>query len=314
MSEKPTYARPMEWLNYHHLLYFWVVAREGSVVRASRELRLAHPTISGQIKQLEESLGQRLFSRKGRRLVLTEEGRIAFRYADEIFSMGQGFLDAMKGRTGSQPLRLVVGIADVLPKSVVSRLLEPAFHLAQPVEVICREGGSVESFVGGLADLELDLVLADAPLAPGVPVRAFNHLLGQCGTTFFAARALGPRLRQGFPRSLHAAPFLMPGPRSVLRRSLDQWLRASELRPRVVAEIDDSALAKVLGAEGIGVFVGPSVIEENVCARFRVQAVGRVDSIRQQFFAISVERRLKHPATIAICNVAREEFFPGPPR
>ncbi len=201
----------MEWLNYHHLLYFWVVAKRGSIVRASEELRLAHPTISGQIHRLEDALGEKLFARRGRNLALTESGRVAFRYADEIFSLGREFVDTLKGRASGKPLRLVVGAADVLPPSLVRRFLEPAFRLGQPVQVICRADKSVQEFLAELALHSVDVVIADGPAGSGIPVRAFSHPLGECGTTFFAAPKLAAKLRRRFPRSLDAAPFLLPG-------------------------------------------------------------------------------------------------------
>jgi LysR family transcriptional activator of nhaA len=221
----------MEWLNYHHLLYFWVVAKEGSIVRASEELRLAHPTISGQIHRLEEVLGEKLFTRRGRHLVLTEAGRVAFRYADEIFSLGREFVDTLKGRASGRPLRLVVGVADVLPPSLVRRFLEPAFRLGQAVRVICRADKSVEEFIAELALHRVDVVIADGPAGPGIPIRAFSHLLGECGTTFFAAAKLAASTRRKFPRSLDGTPFLLPGAPSAVRRALNSttahWQRTS---------------------------------------------------------------------------------------
>ena len=299
----------MEWLNYHHLLYFWVVAKEGSLARASQELRLAHPTISGQIHRLEEALGEQLFTRQGRNLVLTEVGRVAFRYADEIFSLGREFLDTVKGRASGQPLRLVVGVSDVLPKAMVHRMLEPAFRLAERVRVICREDRSTEAFLGELAVHAVDVVLADAPAGPGTAVRAFNHLLGESGTTFFAAPQLARSCRQRFPRSLDGVPFLLPGGNSMLRRLLEQWFTAQDIRPQVVGELDDPALAQVFGEAGRGVFAVPSVVEEDVRQRYKVQLVGRAEALQQRFYAISVERKISHPAVIAICEEARRHLF-----
>ena len=299
----------MEWLNYHHLLYFWVVAKEGSLSRASQELRLAHPTISGQIHRLEEALGEQLFTRQGRNLVLTEVGRVAFRYADEIFSLGREFLDTVKGRASGQPLRLVVGVSDVLPKAMVHRMLEPAFRLAEPVRVICREDCSTEAFLSELAVHAVDVVLADAPAGPGTAVRAFNHLLGESGTTFLAAPQLAKSCRRRFPRSLDGVPFLLPGGNSMLRRLLEQWFTAQDIRPQVVGELDDPALAQVFGEAGRGVFAVPSVVEEDVRQRYKVQLVGRAEALQQRFYAISVERKISHPAVIAICEEARRHLF-----
>ncbi len=299
----------MEWLNYHHLQYFWVVARQGSIVRASEELHLAHPTISGQIHKLEEVLGEKLFARRGRNLVLTEAGRVAFRYADEIFSLGREFVDTLRGRATGRPLRLVVGVADVLPASLVRRFLEPAFRLGQPVRVICRADKSVDEFVAELALHRVDVVLADGPAASGIPVRTFSHRLGECGTSFFAARKLAPSLKRRFPRSLDNVPFLLPGAPSTVRRSLEQWLISHDVRPMVVAEFDDSALAKSFGVEGMGVFATPTVIESEVLQQSGVRVIGRSEEVRHQFYALSVERKIKHPAVVAICKSARADIF-----
>jgi LysR family transcriptional regulator, transcriptional activator of nhaA len=299
----------MEWLNYHHLLYFWVVARKGSIVRASEELRLAHPTISGQIRRLEESLGEKLFRRTGRRLELTEAGGVALRYADEIFTLGREFVDTVKGRASGRPLRLVVGVADVLPPSLVRRFLEPAFRLGNSIRIVCRADKSVEEFLAEMALHRVDVVIADGPAGPAIPVRAFNHLLGECGTSFFAAPKLAATIRRRFPRSLHAAPFLLPGAPSAVRRALEQWFDTQAIVPAVVAECDDSALGKDFGEDGMGVFAAPSVIEKEVLGRYRVRLVGRSEEVRQQFYAISVERKIKHPAVVAICEAARQSIF-----
>ena len=299
----------MEWLNYHHLLYFWVVAKEGSIVRASQELHLAHPTISGQIHRLEDVLGEKLFSRRGRNLVLTEAGRVAFRYADEIFSLGREFVDTLKGRASGRPLRLVVGIADVLPPSLVRRFLEPAFKLGHPVRVVCRADKSTEDFIAELALHRVDVVLSDGPAGAGIPVRAFSHLLGDCGTTFFAAPKLAARLRRKFPSSLDGAPFLLPGAPSAVRRALEQWFDSEEVRPTIVAEVDDSALAKDFGKAGMGVFAAPTVIEAEVRQQYGVRVIGRAEGVRQNFYAISVERKIKHPAVLAIREAARQDIF-----
>jgi LysR family transcriptional activator of nhaA len=299
----------MEWLNYHHLLYFWVVAKAGSLARASRELHLAHPTLSGQIHRLEEALGTKLFTRQGRNLVLTEAGHVAFRYADEIFSLGREFLDTVKGRASGRPLRLVVGVSNVLPKSMVYRMLEPIFHLTEPVRVLCREDRSTEAFLGELAMHAVDVVLADAPVGPGTAVRAFNHLLGVSGTTFFAAPQLAESCGQGFPHSLDGMPFLLPAGSAMLRRTLEQWFAAQDIRPQVVGELEDAALVKVLGEAGLGIFAAPSVDEEEVLQRYQVQRVGCVEALQQRFYAISAERRIRHPAVIAICEAARRDIF-----
>jgi LysR family transcriptional regulator, transcriptional activator of nhaA len=298
----------MEWLNYHHLLYFWVVAKQGSIARAGRELHLAHPTISGQIHRLEEVLGEKLLTRKGRSLVLTEAGRVAFRYAEEIFSLGQEFVDTLQGR-GGKSIRLVVGISDSLAKSIVHRILEPAFRLPEQIRIVCREDRSTQAFMGDLAVHEVDVVLADAPAPADSAVRAFSHPLGECGCVFFATAAQARSLKRGFPRSLDGTPFLLPGSGSTLRRTLEEWFDALGIRPKVVAELDDAALANVLGEAGLGVFASPDVVETEILRRYQVQRIGRVEDLRQRFYAISVERKIKNPAVIAICEIARKHIF-----
>jgi LysR family transcriptional regulator, transcriptional activator of nhaA len=299
----------MEWLNYHHLQYFWMVAKHGSITRASAELRLAHPTISGQIRRLEEVLGEKLFARSGRNLVLTDRGRIAFRYADEIFSLGQELQDSIKGRSTGQPLRLVVGVSDVIAKSMVHRMLEPAFQLRDKVRIICKEARSADAFLGELAVHAVDVVLADAPAGPGTPVRTFSHPLGECGSSFFAAPQLAKASRRGFPRSLDGAQVLLPSADSTFRRALDEWFQSRDIRPEIIAELDDLALASVLGERGLGLLAAPDVIEKELRQRYGLQRVGRAKDIRQRFYAISVERKIKNPAVVAICEVARTKIF-----
>ena len=299
----------MDWLNYHHLLYFWVVAKEGGITQASKVLRLAHPTISGQIHRLEDVLGEKLFARKGRTLVLTDTGRVVFRYADEIFSLGQELVDTVKGRSTGQPIRLVVGVSDVLAKSIVHRILEPAFRLEEKVRVVCRENRSTEGFLGDLAVSSIDVILSDAPAPPSTPVKTFSHPLGECGTSLFAAPKLARRCKPGFPRSLDGLPMLLPRGDSAFRRALDEWFAARSIRPQVIAELDDLALASVFGEAGLGIFAAPDVIESEIRARYKVQLVGRVRALRQRFYAISGERKLRHPGVVAICEVARKHIF-----
>lgn len=298
----------VEQLNYHHLRYFWVVAKEGSIARASEQLHLAHPTISAQIHRLEDALGEKLFARRGRHLVLTDFGRVALRYAEEIFALGREFVDAANGRQGRRPARFVVGVLDSLAKSIVHRVLEPAFRLESRPRVITREGRSAEAFMGDLATQAVDLVLADAP-AGEVPVRVFSHPLGECGTSFFAAPALARKCASSFPHSLDDAPFLMPSSNSAFRRSLEDWFEAHKVRPRVVADLEDLALAQVVGEAGLGLFAEPDVVEDEIRRRYKVRLVGRAKELRQRFYAISLERKIKHPAVLAICAGARKDVF-----
>jgi LysR family transcriptional activator of nhaA len=293
----------MEWINYHHLLYFWAVAREGGLVQAGRLLRLSHPTLSAQIHALEDRLGEPLFERIGRRLVLTEVGRVVFRYADEIFALGREMLDAVRGRSTARA-RFDVGIVDVVPKLVVRRLLEPALALAPPVRLVCHES-THERLLADLAVHALDIVISDAPVPTGSPVRAYNHLLGETGITFFGTRALAAQARRGFPRSLDGLPVLLPLENLTLRRALNAWFDRHDVRPRVVGEFEDSALLKVFGADGAGLFPAPTVVEDEVRAQYRVSVAGRTDDVRERYYAISLEPRLKNPAVVAMVRPFR---------
>lgn len=295
-------------MNYHHLLYFWTVAREGGLVAAGKTLRLSHPTLSAQIRTLEEQLGEKLFTKVGRKLQLTDTGKVAYRYADEIFSLGREMVDAVKGRNVGRPLRLEVGIADVVPKLVVRRLLQPALELPEPVQLVCFEG-SFERLLADLALHTLDIVIADAPVPPGSPVRAFSHLLGETGISFFGSKALATAHRRAFPESLDGAPFLLPLEHLTLRRALNQWFAKHRVVPRVVAEFEDSALLKAFGADGLGVFTAPTAVEDEVISQYGAHLVGRTTEVKERFYAISVERRQRHPAVPAIFEAARDELF-----
>lgn len=298
----------MEWLNYHHLFYFWTAAKEGGVVKAGKKLNLAQPTISGQIKSLEEALGEQLFERQGRGRALTETGRLVYRYADEIFSLGRELMDTLQHRPTGQPLRLNVGVTDVLPKLIAYHLLEPAYHLEETVRITCHEG-KVDQLISDMALYNLDIILSDAPISPANRVRAYNHLLGECGVSFVAIQPLADRLRPDFPRSLDQAPFLLPTNNTTLRRSLDQWFEAQNIYPDIVAELEDSALMKAFGQSGKGVLPLPDIIDREAAAVYGLQLIGHVASIREQFYAISPERRLKHPAVVAIAESARHTLF-----
>lgn len=299
----------MATLNYHHLLHFWVVAREGGVAAAGRRLRLSQSTLSTQLRQLEEQLELELFDRSRRRLTLSAAGRTAFRYADEIFGLGRELVDALHEPHG-RPQRLAIGVTDAVQKLIAYRLIEPALKLQGGLHVHCSED-KLERLLPQLASHELDLVISDAPLPPGGPLRAFNHPLGHSEVAVFAAPQLAARLGSGFPRSLDGAPFLLPTSGSALRRELERWFDQHGLRPQVIGEFDDSALLKVFGQAGIGAFAGPSVISREIVRQYRVKVVGRADGPTERFFAISGERRLKHPGVVAISAAARSELF-GP--
>lgn len=299
----------MEWLNYHHLLYFWTVVREGGVTRAAEKLRLAQPTISAQLKLLEDSIGDQLFERQGRRLVLTDVGRVVYRYADEIFGIGRELLETLKGRpSAGRALPLTVGVANAVPKLIVHRLLQPALSSEPPIHLLCREDNT-EMLLAELVTHALDVVIADTPAPAHVRVKVFNHLLGESDTTFFAAGPLATTLRRRFPRSLNDAPVLLPSPHTAMRRALDQWFEAEDLHPRVVGEFDDSALMKSFGQAGHAAFPAPTVIAHEVVRQYRVHAVGRASEVRERYYAISAERRLKHPGVLAITTAAKTDVF-----
>jgi LysR family transcriptional activator of nhaA len=293
----------MEWLNYHHLFYFWTVARAGSIARAGEELRLSQPTISNQLKLLEASLGHRLFERQGRRLVLTDVGRTALRFADDIFRTGRELQQALKGVPSGERLRLVVGVADVIPKRVATLLLELAVKAVPRLELVCRES-PLPQLLAALAVHELDVVLSDAPASEEIKVKAFNHPLVDCGVVFLAPPSLA-YMRRGFPRTLAGAPVLLPASGTAMRRGLEAWFEAQEVRPEIAGEFDDSALLEAFAARGMGFFAAPDVIEKELSREHDLATIGRTDDVGQRFYAISVERRLRHPAVAAIAEAAR---------
>lgn len=294
----------MEWLNYHHLLYFWTVVREGGVSKAAVHLRLSQPTISAQLRQLETTLGEPLFERQGRRLVLTETGRVAYRYADEIFAIGREFMDTLRGRpTSGRPARLRVGVANAVSKLIVYRLLRRVFDAA-PLHLICREG-TPDQLVADLASHALDVVLCDVEAPPHVGVKVFNHQLGNSGLSFFAAGTLGTRLAKRFPHSLSGAPVLLPTTDAAVRRHLDHWLQAHDLHPQIVAEFEDSALMKAFGGAGDGAFPAPTAIEVEICRHYGVKVIGRVPEVRERYFAVSIERKIRHPGVKALTSSAK---------
>lgn len=298
----------MNWLNYHHLFYFWTVAREGSITAACQRLLLSPPTISAQIRELEEALGEKLFTRSGRGLTLTETGRLAYRYADEIFSLGREFVDAIRGKATGSSIQVSVGINDVLPKTIAYRLIEPVFGLPGPVRVECVQGTPAQ-LLPPLAVHELDLVLSDAPVSPEIRVRAYSHMLGESSITLFAAARLARRLRKGFPKSLDEAPVLLPAPGSALRIAMEKWFESIRVRPRIVAHFEDIALLSICGQYGHGFFAGYSVIESEIGRAYQVEPIGKMPKYRAQFYAISIERQLKHPAVLAVMEAARARLF-----
>jgi len=295
-------------VNYKHLHYFWAVAREGGVARASERLHLTPQTISGQLSLLEKYLGVDLFTRVGRNLELTEHGRLVLSFADEIFSLGGELEEAIHQLPDGRPQLFRVGVVDVVPKSIAHRVLEPALQMQEPVRMICREA-SLDTLLAELAVHRLDLVLADRPIPATVSTRGFSHKLGECAVSFFATAKLEKKLKGDFPRSLDGAPILLPSSGSQLRSGIDQWLDKHRIHPRMIAEFDDSALMKAFGQQGAGIFIAPAAIKAEVEWQYQVTEIGRVDEVKERFYAISIERRVLHPVVSIVVEAARELLF-----
>jgi LysR family transcriptional regulator, transcriptional activator of nhaA len=293
--------RAMEWLNYHHLYYFWTVAKEGGLARAAAKLHVSQPSISEQVRELEEALDEKLFRREGRNNKLTDAGQVVFGYADEIFTLGLELMSAVKQRPGARTLRFYVGAVDSVPKLVTNEILSPVFTLPQAVHVICREG-KMDDLLAQLAAHRLDIVLTDEPASSSTHFKTFSHLLGETTTTFCATKKLAAKLERGFPKSLHAAPALLPAENTPLRRALEKWFREQHIAPLVVAEFEDLALMKVMAAEGRGFLAVPTVALKDAVAHYDFQAIGEASQCRSQFHAITVERRIAHPAAALITS------------
>lgn len=298
----------MDWLNYNHLFYFWMAAREGSIVRACEKLFVSQPTVSAQIKALEKYLKEPLFNRVGRRLVLTDAGRTTFQFADDMFTRGQELMDTIKQRPTGRTMCLTVGASDSLPKLVIQRVLAPALKLKQPVRLVVHEYG-LERLLIDLATYRLDVVISDAPVGREVSVRTFSHQLCESGVTFFAARELASRLTREFPKSLNGVAMFLPTSDTALRRSLDQWFDMHGVHPKVLGEFADSSLLKAFGRAGGGVFPAPSIVEADVHRVYGVNVVGRADGVFERVYAITVDRKVKHPCVVAILEAARGNLF-----
>ncbi len=294
----------MEWLNYHHLRYFWAVAKAGSLARAAAQLHVSQPSISEQVRELEEALGEKLFRREGRNNRLTDTGRIVADYAEEIFALGQELTSVVRHTPGARAVRFHVGLADSLPKLVTNEILKPVFDLPQVVHVTCREG-KIDDLLVQLAAHRLDVALAEEPASTGTNFKTFTHFLGESGTAFCAHPALAKRLTRGFPATLNGAPALLPAENTVLRRELEKWFRAHAIRPRVLADFEDLALMKVMAAEGRGFIVVPEIALSEAVRCYGFQSVGLAPDCRLRFYAITADRRIHHPATHAITKNAR---------
>lgn len=298
----------MRHLNYSHLHYFWAVARDGSIAKASESLHVTPQTISGQLKLLDAAVGQPLFNRVGRRLVLSDMGQLVFEYADEIFSVGAELANVVRGNQTIGPTTLDVGIVNSMPKLIAERIVAPALLAEQPVRVRCHEA-SLEQLLSELAIHKLDIVLSDQPMPDGLGLKAYNHRLGESGLSFFARRDKARRYRSNFPQSLNDAAMLLPSQNSALRRRLDDWFESHELFPRIAGEFDDSALLKAFGEAGAGIFTGPSAIEAEICRMYRMSVIGQTEEIKERYYAISPERRLSHPSIVLITDTARSDLF-----
>ncbi len=298
----------MEWLNYHHLYYFWTVVQEGGITAASKRLHLVPSTVSAQLTTFEETLDVKLFQRVGRNIKPTEMGQLVFQYADEIFSMGKELMDTVRGHPQAGRIPLRVGVVDALPKMIVRDLLDPVFKMDEPIRLICCENKK-EALLAKLALHELDIVLSDSPLGAGLSVKAFNHILGECGVSFFAVDELSTPLRKGFPDSLSGAPLLLPMQSTPLRGAIDLWFESLHIVPQIVGEFDDAALLKAFGQQGDGIFMAPTAIEDEVQRQYKVSIVGRTDKVQYQFYAISIEKIITHPAVLTISTAARHSLF-----
>ncbi len=296
-------------MNFKHLRYFWQVAKSGSIARASEQMHLTPQTLSGQIGLLEEDLGMALFHKSGRNLELTDAGRLALGYAEDIFTLGEELQESLRNYSaGGRPVEFRVGVADAVPKTIAHMLIEPATRLPEPVRILCREE-KLTSLLAQLAAHRLDLVIADAPIPPSVSVRAYNHRLGQSEVSFFATPKLLGLLKGKFPACLDGAPMLFPGDGAAVRSRLDRWCEENQIDPRVTGEFDDSALMKTFGKRGAGVFIGPTVLETEIKAQYGVKVLGQTAQIWEEFFAISVERRVTHPCVVAITAGAKGSLF-----
>ncbi len=298
----------MSWLNYHHLMYFWTVVRKGGLAPAAEELRLSPSTVSSQIQQLESVLGCKLFDRSGRQMTVNDVGQVVYRYAEEIFSLGRELQDALEDRPVERPIRVQIGIADVLSKLVVAKLLAPILGALHTYQLVCREDHP-DNLVSQLILHDLDIVLTDKPIGPDLRVRGFNHLLGESEVAVFASPSLVARYKADFPKSLDGAPCILPGDRTELRGSLEQWFESKGIRPKVVAECDDSALIKSLGKAKVGLFVAPRITKGETMKQYNVREVGCLNEVVERYYAVSMDRRIKHPAVQAIVEHAKSSIF-----
>ena len=292
-------------INYKHLHYFWVIAKAGGIARASERLHLTSQTISGQLSVLEQTLGEPLFNRVGRKLELTDTGKVTLEYAEEIFSLGGELEEMLRNKPKNRPMVFKVGVTDVAPKSIAYRLIAPSLQSTDPVRIVCREG-SLETLMAELAIHKVDLVIADGPTPASVKVRGYNHLLGECGISFFATPALAATMNSSFPQNLNNAPLLLPGEMTAVQSKIIEWFETLNIHPHIVGEFDDSALMKAFGQAGTGIFIAPTAIATEVEKQYNVISIGQTKEVLEQFYAISVDRKMSHPSIAAITETASE--------
>jgi LysR family transcriptional activator of nhaA len=294
--------------NYKHLYYFWRVAHDGSISKASQTLHVTPQTISGQLSLLEESIGSAVFEKEGRGLVLTDLGKVVLRYADEIFELGRELSDVLRGAPAVGASEFVVSAASALPKTIVFKMIEPALHLPHEVNLVCKEG-PVEAILADLAIHKVDMVLSDTPLSAGYKIKAYNHFLGESSLAAFAPAKTARSIKRNFPNSLNGTPLLLPTSQYAIRKDLDAWFEEQAIFPLLRGQFDDSALIKSFAQAGEGVFFMPRLIAEEICENFNVRVVGEIPEVSQKYYAISTERKVKHPAVAAICDNARTSLF-----
>lgn len=298
----------MERINYQHLYYFWMVAKQGSVTAACEILHLAQPTVSGQLAVFEQAVGAKLLRREGRKLVVTDTGRAVFHYAEEIFALGREMGHMLKGRTTERGLRLNIGVSDAMPKLIAYRLMAPVLKLSEPAQIHCVED-KTERLLTEIGLHSIDMMLSDVPATPASGTRIFNHFLGESAVAVFAAPALAARYRDDFPRCLNGAPFLLPTTNTALRRSLDQWFDSQQISPAIQAEVEDSALLKTFGAAGAGLFFSPQAVSSEIQRQYGTEMLGLAEGVYERFYAITAQRRLKHPLVAAILENAQQGLF-----
>ena len=294
-------------LNYNHLRYFYTIASEGSIVKAAKVLHISPQTISGQLSVFEDYLGAKLFDRRNKRLVLNETGKLVYSYAEDIFSLGTELQQTLNTQDTSQPFVFSVGVTDVIPKMLAVNILKHSFELDYPLKLVCLEG-EFDTLLSDLALNKLDLILSDRPLTPGFPIKAYNHPLGECGLSFYAGQERADALREDFPQSLHQHPFLICGDKSNQKINLLSWFDKKQVYPTIAAEFDDSAMMKYFGQSGYGVFCTPSIIEQHVALQYNVEVIGRTDEVKERFYAISPERKVKHPGVKLLVEAAESIF------